>query len=193
MAEPASGGAFDAASALGVDDRPDARRGLELDERQREPGAHLRAIHDMYRAELARLVHVTDLVERGLAQLADVRQALHGLSLRRDLETYGSICARFCQMVSIHHTIEDQRMFPAIREAGEPYTAVVDQLEREHGVIHELLVRLDQAIVAAMVDGSGAVAPVLSSVHDLADVLTSHFRYEETQLEEPLGLLGLPV
>jgi iron-sulfur cluster repair protein YtfE (RIC family) len=172
--------------------RPDAITGVELTPQQQLPGEHLRRIHDMYRAELAHLVGVTGQVERGVAQVADVRQALHELSLRRELAQYGSICGRFCQVVTVHHTIEDQQMFPRVRAGGEAYAHVVDQLEHEHGLIHQLLLAIDAALVAVF-DGTGPLGDVIDRIGDLESLLLSHFDYEEQQLSEPLGLLGVDV
>lgn len=172
--------------------RPNAIRGIELTDEQRAPSEHLGRVHDMYRAELAQLMRVTQQVEQGVAQVADVRQALHDLSLRRELAQYGSICGRFCQVVTVHHTIEDQHMFPRVRAEGGVYAQVVDQLEHEHGLIHQLLLAIDAALVAVF-DGSGPLGDVIDRIGDLERLLLSHFQYEEQQLAEPLGLLGIHV
>lgn len=168
--------------------RPDAIQGLELTPEQHARGDHLRQVHDMYRAELDFLVRVTQQVEEGVAQVADIRQALHDLSLRRELDQYGSICGRFCQAVTVHHTIEDQRLFPSVRELDERYVPVVDQLEREHQEIHRQLLAVDAAVVATL-DGSGPLGDVIDRVGDLERLLRSHFAYEEQQMFEPLGLI----
>lgn len=183
----------DAVALLGEGERPDAVRGVDLDAQGRAPGEHLRAIHDMYRAELDALLDVTRQVEAGLAEWVDLRQAIHDLSLRRQLDRYGSICARYCSMVAVHHAIEDQRIFPAVRAgatAGTGWGDVIDQLEREHAVIHRQLRAVDAAVVSVL-EGAGAPASAIATIRLLADLLRSHFSYEEAQLAEPLGLLGI--
>lgn len=172
--------------------RPDAIQGLDLTADQHARGDHLRQVHDMYRAELDFLVRVTQQVEDGVARVADIRQALHDLSLRRELDQYGSICGRFCQAVTTHHTIEDQHMFPSVRALDDRYAPVVDQLEREHLEIHRLLLAIDGAVVATL-DGSGPLGDALDAVRNLEALLTSHFHYEEQQLLEPLALLDMPI
>ena len=174
-------------------DRPTAVRGLELDDAQRARGDHLRQVHDMYRAELEFLLRVTQQVEDGVAQITDIRQALHDLSLRRQLEAYGSMCGRFCQLLDTHHRIEDAHIFPQARtlEDGH-YAPVVDQLHREHELVHGLLLAIDAAVVATM-DGSGPLGDVLDRIRELGELLISHFAYEETELAEPLALLDMPI
>jgi hypothetical protein len=166
---------------------------LELDVAQRARGDHLRQIHDMYRAELEFLLRVTQQVEDGVAQIADIRQALHDLALRRQLETYGSMCGRFCQLLDTHHRIEDAHIFPQARALDDGhYAPVVDQLRREHELVHAMLLAIDDAVTAVM-DGSGPLGDVLDQIRELGDLLISHFRYEETELAEPLGLLDMPI
>ena len=66
------------------------------------------------------------------------------------------------------------------------------RLAEEHLVIHELLERVDDLAVAVHADPS-RVAELAVAVGDLRRDLESHFTYEETEMAEPLGLLGLGV
>lgn len=168
--------------------RPDVASGRELDPVERAPGDHLRQVHDMYRAELDVVTALADAVRSGDADLADLRATVHGMALRANVEQFGALCARYCALVTNHHTLEDASIFPEVREIGGDYAALVDQLEHEHLQIHVQLRRLDDALVAF--DSDPATLPrVLDEVDVLARVLRSHFTYEETQLAEPLGLL----
>jgi hemerythrin-like domain-containing protein len=134
--------------------------------------------------ELAALVRV------GEATLDDLRGTIHGMAVRTNIEQFGAICLRYCAMVTNHHTLEDRAIFPAVRAEGEAYAALVDQLEHEHGVIHVQLRRVDEALVA--VDEDRAHVPrALDEIAALDRILRSHFAYEETQLAEPLGIVGL--
>jgi hypothetical protein len=168
-------------------ERPDARTGVQLTDAQRHGGDHLRQIHDMYRAELALVVELAALVRSGEGSLDDLRGTIHGMAVRTNVEQFGAVCLRYCSMVNVHHSIEDQAIFPKLRAADERYVAMVDQLEHEHHVIHEQLRRVDDAILA--VDSDRAHVPdALEQIDELARVLRSHFAYEEQQLAEPLGL-----
>lgn len=174
-------------------ERPTAIRGLDLDDEQRARGDHLRQVHDMYRAELEFLLRVTQQVEDGVAQVADIRQALHDLSLRRQLEQYGSMCGRFCQLLDTHHRIEDTHMFPqALALDHDLYAPVVDQLRREHELVHAMLLAVDESVVATM-DGTGPLGDLLDRIRELGELLISHFAYEETEMAEPLALLESPI
>jgi hypothetical protein len=174
--------------------RPDTVRGIELDDAQRAPGEHLRAVHDMYRGELDVLERLAALVRAGDGDLDDLRGTIHGMAVRTNVEQFGAICLRYCGMVATHHTIEDRAIFPAVAAADDRYARLVEQLEHEHHAIHGQLRRLDGAVLAMDRDRSDAtVAVVLDEVTELARALRSHFAYEETQLAEPLGLHGVMV
>ncbi len=94
--------------------------------------------------------------------------------------------------MTTHHTIEDQSMFPRLRAADPRLAPVVERLEAEHGVIHEVLEGVDQALVAfvgAAADGAG----LRQVVDELTDRLLSHLDYEERELCDPIGRLGVLV
>ena len=175
-----------------IDDatRPRRARGLELTFRQQLPGQHLRAIHDVFRGDLRALLARVEDVRRGDATVADLRAAVNHLTGGSAKETLGGFCARFCSFVNLHHTLEDQAMFPAV--AGMPdYAPVAERLAEEHLVIHAHLVRIDEVLLRLGGDPD-AFAELDEAVAALAEDLLSHFTYEETELAEPLGLLGMP-
>ena len=56
---------------------------------------------------------------------------------------------QYCRLVTTHHTIEDQALFPAAPATETPdLVPVVDRLQYEHEIIHEVLEGVDQALVA---------------------------------------------
>jgi hypothetical protein len=67
---------------------------------------------------------------------------------------------------------------------------VVDRLQEEHKIIHDVLEGVDKALVA-LVDGSGSIEGLRSAVDLLDDTLLSHLSYEERELVEPLARLGV--
>ena len=171
--------------------RPRRAGRLALDPAQQLPGQHLRAIHDIFRGDLRVLLTRLEEVRRGEASVADLRAAVHHLTGRQSLETLGGFCAQFCSFVTLHHTVEDQAMFPAV--AGLPdYAPVAQRLAEEHVVIHAHLVRVDAALLRLDRDPA-AFTDLDEAVGALAEDLLSHFTYEETELAEPLGLLGVPL
>ena len=175
-------------AALDEATRPTVRLGLSLTPQQQAAGLHLRQIHDAFRAELTALESRVDEVRRGEASAADVRAAVHQFGGATGL-TLGQHCAQLCQFVTMHHSLEDSAMFPALG-AHAKVRPVVERLAEEHVVIHEHLVHVDE--LAARLDAEPTVLPELDeAVAAFAAVLRSHFSYEEDELSEPLGLLGI--
>ena len=125
--------------------RPRRARGLELTLVQQLPGQHLRAIHDVFRDDLRSLLDRVDEVRRGEATVADLRAAVNHLSGRHSEETLSGFCARFCSFVTLHHTLEDQSMLPAVAALPD-YAPVAERLAEEHVVIHAHLVRIDAVL-----------------------------------------------
>jgi len=90
----------------------------------------------------------------------------------------------------VHHTIEDQRMFPSLRSADPALGPVVDRLEEEHHAIAAVLERVDAALVG-LVGRPADLKEVQAAVDLLTDTLLSHLSYEERELVEPLARLDL--
>ena len=104
--------------------------------------------------------------------------------------TVGAYCESYCRLVGLHHTIEDQSMFPGLRSIDSRLTPVVDRLHAEHLVIAGVLERVDTALVALVTSPVTGMAELRSAVDLLTDTLLSHLSYEEGELVEPLGRLG---
>lgn len=82
-------------------------------------------------------------------------------------------------------------MFPALRQSDPRLAPVIDRLEQEHLVIHDVLERVDRALVDYVQEADGAGLQAAMDV--LTDVLLSHLSYEEHELVEPLSRLDLLV
>ena len=67
---------------------------------------------------------------------------------------------------------------------------MVDRLQQEHLVIHDVLEGVDRALVA-LVSGPDGIAGLRAAVDLLSDTLLSHLSYEERELVEPLARLGM--
>jgi hemerythrin-like domain-containing protein len=131
-------------------------------------------------------------VAAGQQDATAARSMINSLTLRQNYWTLGTFCTAYSRTLTTHHTIEDQFMFPELREKQESLGPVVEQLEHEHEVIAETLARLDAALVTLVQDDSK-----LGEVQDLAQlldrILSSHLGYEEEELVEPLDRLGINV
>ena len=149
-------------------------------------------VHDHLRAELAELREALVQVERGLRDAAEIPSLLARLATRQNQCSVGSFCAGYCRLVTIHHALEDRRLFPDLRRADGALDAVLGRLELEHEQISGLLAAVDDALDAMLADRT-QVAPVRGAVDRLAELLLSHLGYEEEELLGPIGRHGIAV
>ena len=86
-------------------------------------------------------------------------------------------------------------MFPAIAEhASDAVRAVLDRLIAEHRVIHDLIECLRQtATKLARNPDALSFSECAKDFERLDRAIRSHFGYEETQLETPLGRHAIPI
>jgi hemerythrin-like domain-containing protein len=118
------------------------------------------------------------------------------MTLRQNNWTFGAYCEAYCRFVTGHHTLEDSSLFPHLRRTQPGLGPVLDRLEREHHVIHEVLEEFDRALVRLVTDdgigrsGSDALEEVQRVVDRLSETLLDHLSYEEEQLVEPLDRHG---
>ncbi|MEU8257489.1 LLM class flavin-dependent oxidoreductase [Micromonospora inaquosa] len=153
-------------------------------------GAHLVQIHDGLRAELAQIHDLIDQVAAGEIDAGAARSHINTMTMRQNRWTLGVYCESYCRIVTTHHTIEDQSFFPRLRAQDPRLGPVVDRLEQEHHVIHDVLEGVDRALVAYVGSPDG-LAELRAAVDLLTDALLSHLSYEERELVEPLARLGI--
>lgn len=153
-------------------------------------GAHLVQIHDGLRAELAQIHDLIEQVAAGEIDAGAARSHINTMTMRQNRWTLGVYCESYCRIVTTHHTIEDQSLFPRLRARDPRLGPVVDRLEQEHHVIHDVLEGVDQALVAYVGSPDG-LTELREAVNLLTDALLSHLSYEERELVEPLARLGI--
>ncbi len=201
-------GNWGTAGGLPVQDRP---RAVSLAATPSRVGAgnhrNLVAIHDQLRGELRQIQHAVDEVVAGQLDPAAARDLINRMTMRQNRWTLGSFCAAYCRIVTIHHTIEDTHMFPALAAAAPDLAPVLLRLEAEHEVIADVLDRFDRALVllvgesdepyesdcAVTASGPGGLTELRRLAAELADLLLSHLGYEEDELRQGLGLLDGPI
>jgi hypothetical protein len=149
---------------------------------------HIIEIHDHLRAELAQIRDLIGQVS-GSASAARVRSAINQMTLRQNAWTLGAYCASYCRIVTGHHTLEDQAVFPHLRAAEPGLAPVLDRLADEHKTIHQVLEDVDAALVEHLRDPD-SLDGLREAADILTDVLLSHLAYEEAQLVEPLARHG---
>jgi hemerythrin-like domain-containing protein len=153
-------------------------------------GDHLVAIHDHLRGELAQLRELVEEVERGHSEAAEARHAISTMTLRQNDWTLGVYCQTYCRVVTMHHSIEDQAMYPRLRAADPTLGPALDRMVEEHHAVHGRLEELDSALVVLVADPDAGVAGVAAALEALEVTLLEHLAYEEGQLVEPLNRLG---
>ncbi|MBP2705853.1 hemerythrin domain-containing protein [Microbispora sp. RL4-1S] len=159
---------------------------------QQENGRRLVLIHDHLRRELAQVRDAVEQVAEGRVEAAALRSMISELTMRQNYWTLGAFCASYCRLLTTHHTIEDEHMFPSLARAQESLAPVVKRLEQEHEIVAEVLTDLDAALVA-MIEDADRLDGVREQVDLLSEVLLSHLAYEEEELVEPLARLNLPL
>lgn len=135
------------------------------------------AIHDHLREELDRLGDMVDQLRAGTVDVGAAPSHVAEMTLRQNAWTVGAYCASYCRLLTLHHTIEDQRMLAA-----------------DHVTISGVMDELDRALVA-LVDASGGSSGGLDGVEAavgrLIEQLLTHLDEEEAALLGAIGRLSL--
>jgi hypothetical protein len=152
----------------------------------------LLAIHQHLRQELARLREVVVEVGEGRTTAEAARSYLNDMTMRQNYWTLGAFCTAYCRVVSVHHAIEDQQLFPDLKAADQALGPILDRLRADHEVIHGLLEEIDAALVA-MVEDPRRLDETRTAVTKLAEALLTHLKLEEDSLLEPIGRLAIRV
>jgi hypothetical protein len=167
---------------------PDPERAYTAHEQA--SGKHLIDVHDALRAELAQVHDLIDQVAAGTMHPGAARSHINTMTMRQNNWTLGTYCESYCRIVTTHHTLEDQGLFPHLRSADPRLRPVIDRLQQEHLTIHDVLEGVDQALVQ-FVSVPDGMAGLRAAVDLLSDALLSHLAYEERELVEPIARLGL--
>lgn len=178
--------------------RPSVHAGAEaeLTPAQQAAPQHLLDIHNALREELQQVRSVLDQVRQGHLSLGAARSVVNTMTMRQNNWSLGAYCESYCRIVTGHHTLEDRRIFPHLRDADPGLAPVLDRLEHEHEVIAEVLDGLDRALVALVdddgygQDGRQALDALSHQVDLLTDTMLSHLAYEERELVHPLAEHG---
>jgi alkanesulfonate monooxygenase SsuD/methylene tetrahydromethanopterin reductase-like flavin-dependent oxidoreductase (luciferase family)/hemerythrin-like domain-containing protein len=169
--------------------RPASPPGARYTPAGRAASAELVQVHDMLRAELATIRDLIVQVQKGAIDAAQARSELNQTTMRQNNWTMGAYCQSYCRVVTQHHSAEDAAVFPYLRAREGGLGAVLDRLQYEHRVIHEVLDSVDRALVSH-ITGPGDLSGLTEAADLLTDTLLSHLAYEERELIEPLARYG---
>jgi Luciferase-like monooxygenase/Hemerythrin HHE cation binding domain len=170
--------------------RPDPAEQAAYGPAQLAVPRHLKEVHDHLRAELTQVRDVVEQVVQGHLAVGSARSAVNAMTMRQNNWTLGAYCESYCRVVTGHHGLEDTGIFPHLRSSDPDAVPVIDRLEEEHEVIHDVLDDVDRSLVALVADEPGALERLQHVVDLLTDTLLSHLAYEERELLHPLARYG---
>lgn len=168
---------------------PAAPEGHVYSDTGQEVGQHLIDVHDHLRSELDQVRGVLEQVKAGTLSAGAARSVINEMTMRQNDWTLGAFCASYCRIVTQHHSLEDAQIFPHLRRADTGLAPVIDRLEAEHNVIHDVLEGVDRALVD-FVRTPDDFSGLQEALNLLTDALLSHLAYEEQQIVEPLARFG---
>ena len=172
--------------------RPPAPKLEGLTPGQRAAGEHLKQIHDHLRANMVTLGKLIERAHAGTVTPAQVAAETGNMEMVSNFRRFGNLCGQYCQFVHTHHSIEDAHLFPALAQQGPVFKAIADRLQAEHVVVHELLLRLIDALNALAGEPTPERFEDTKTVyHALEKVLLSHLGYEEDAMGDALGYFGI--
>ncbi len=114
------------------------------------------------------------------------------MTMRQNYWTLGAFCTAYCRVVSVHHAIEDQQLFPDLKAADQSLGPVLERLHTDHEAIAKLLAEIDEALVA-MIEDDHRLDRTQGAVARLSEALLAHLALEEDSLLEPIGRLAIRV
>jgi hemerythrin-like domain-containing protein len=143
----------------------------------------------MLRGELATIRDLIVQVQKGAIDAAHARFELNQMTMRQNNWTMGAYCQSYCRLVTAHHSAEDVALFPYLRAREGGLAPVIDRLQQEHRIIHDVLDSVDRALVNFIAE-PGDVTELQEAADLLTDTLLSHLAYEERELIDPLARHG---
>ncbi|MFS8096196.1 LLM class flavin-dependent oxidoreductase [Lentzea alba] len=149
-------------------------------------GQQLIDVHNHLRQELNQVRALVKQVADGTLGVGAARSEINTMTMRQNNWTMGAYCESYCRLITVHHTLEDRSLYPQLRRGDERLGPVLDRLSEEHRVIHDVLERVDAALVGVVSDPK-RIIDLQDAVDVLTDTLLSHLSYEERELVEPMA------
>ncbi|MDP9454909.1 MAG: hemerythrin domain-containing protein [Actinomycetota bacterium] len=137
-------------------------------------------IHGMIRQSLDTVSVLVDQVTGG-APAEQIRASVDKLASTSLLWRLRESCMQYCYFVHLHHNHEDTHWFPALRGVNPELHPVIDRLEADHRLVSEHLDAVETA-ARRVDDDEPSRADLADGLRRLAEHLTSHLDYEETNL-----------
>ena len=163
-----------------------------LQPEHKHAGEHLKQVHGHLRDNMKTLRTLIERAAAGDLKAGEAEETTAGLAMVANFRRFGNLCGQYCQFVHGHHSLEDQMLFPAIAAQGEAFRKIADRLQAEHVVVHELLMRLVDALNALAAEPDRERFEAAKTIYEaLERVLLSHLGYEEDAIGDAIGYFGL--
>jgi hypothetical protein len=141
-------------------------------------------VRDRVAALSEQLIQVHQELRERLAGLRhDLDGAGHGAAVADGLPAH---CLGFCAAVGAHHSGEDERLLPRLRDAAPELAPVIDKLIEDHALVAGILRRIRELLAAGQDTEPATLGRELDG---LTAILESHFGYEERRLARALDEL----
>jgi Hemerythrin HHE cation binding domain len=174
--------------------RPLAPKIAAVTPQQRRHGQRLSLFHAMHLREMSRVNRAMEQVFAGNGSAEELLTTITSMQMVSNMRQFGNLCGATCEMLTGHHSIEDHYLFPRLKGFSDGLNKVVERLQAEHLVIHDLLVNLESAAIALINAPASANAKSLRAAFaQLEGFVKSHFGYEQTELEEALGFYNIEI
>ncbi len=174
--------------------RPTGPKFDDLTIEQRAPGRHLQMIHNHFRENMQVLRDMIEQAQAGTIGAEELNARAGAMPMLENYRRFGALCGQHCQIIHTHHSIEDQAIFPHLSDKAEAFRRVVERLMAEHEIVHELLVRLIDALNALLQDPGPDNFETTREIYEtLEKLLISHFGYEEEEIGDALGYYGIGI
>lgn len=167
----------------------EASSSMDVDGIPNGPGEQLIYVHNHLRGESRRLLDAFDEWLENRGDLGQVEDQLKSLSSSTSFAAVGSLCSGYCELLRMHHQIEDRRLFPELNTRDDSLGPVLRTLFEEHEVIAELIASLQHLISNATQQSDRKSGSRIDRLlRHLTEQLESHLSYEEQQLCVPLNV-----
>ncbi len=141
----------------------------------------LRQVHEPLRADIEVLEKALQLLSDETADLTRIPEMIDNLTIADFVWQLRVNCDFYCNTLTLHHTIEDQRMFPVMTRNFPELAPAVERLQAEHKLVGEIVSEAKRASLALSTESS-TVNRAHAAISELADHMQSHLDFEEATL-----------
>jgi iron-sulfur cluster repair protein YtfE (RIC family) len=141
---------------------------------------NLLGVHAALRSDLAVVEDLTADLDQGV-DAAEIRERVVELKTSGPLWKLKTDCLQFCSFLHAHHSAEDAKLFPRLRQLNPELTPAVARLESDHAVVADMLIEIETTT-----DRLSAGAPARNDLARLLSEMRGHL-LEHLEFEEQVA------